>query len=152
MCACLGHLRSLAQVRCVYGPARPTRIDQVCQDVVGIFGNLLLGGLLRWCPSSRMTAVEAGSHIYWSAASQPTSEKKVGGCSPSSQASGAEAGVPPLSSQASIETMSLGGVGRFCGPSSRLATGRQSRTSWEEPCVFKCCVARGQPLQGLQVR
>ena len=35
----------------------------------------LLGWLLRWCPSSRITAVEARSHIYWSAASQPT---KVG--------------------------------------------------------------------------
>ena len=58
----------------------------------------LLGGLLRWCPSSRMTAVEAGSHIYWSVASPPTSEKKVGGSRPSSQVSTAEAGVSPLSS------------------------------------------------------
>ena len=55
----------------------------------------LLGWLLRWCPTSRMTALDAGSHTYWSAASQPTSEKTVGGCSLSSQASGTEAGVPP---------------------------------------------------------
>ena len=76
----------------------------------------LLGWLLRWCPSSRMTAVDAGSHTYWSAASQHTSEKTVGGCSLSSQASGTEAGVPPLFSQASIETLSLGESGVSADP------------------------------------
>ena len=95
----------------------------------------LLGWLLRWCPSSRMTAVEAGSHIYWSAASQPTSEKKVGGCSPSSQASGAEAGVPPLSSQASIETLSLGESGVSVAPPEACYRTAESHVLGRTVCV-----------------
>ena len=95
----------------------------------------LLGWLLRWCPSSRMTAVEAGSHIYWSAASQPTSEKKVGVCSPSSQASGAEAGVPPLSSQASIETLSLGESGVSVAPPEACYRTAESHVLGRTVCV-----------------
>ena len=95
----------------------------------------LLGGLLRWCPSSRMTAVEAGSHIYWSAASQPTSEKTVGGCSLSSQASGTEAGVPPLFSQARIETLSLGESGVCVAPpQGLLQDGRVARLGKNRVC------------------
>ena len=88
----------------------------------------LLGQVLRWCPSSRMTAVEAGSHIYWAAASQP---KKVVFFSPSSQASGAEAGVPPLSSQASIETLSLGESGGSADPPPGLLQAGREPRNWQ---------------------
>ena len=96
----------------------------------------LLGWLLRWCPSSRMTAVDAGSHTYWSAASQHTSEKTVGGCSLSSQASDTEAGVPPLFSQASIETLSLGESGVSADPPpGLLQDGRKQKNC---QCSLNC--------------
>jgi serine/threonine protein kinase len=95
----------------------------------------LLGWLLRWCPSSRMTAVDAGSHTYWSAASQHTSEKTVGGCSLSSQASGTEAGVPPLFSQASIETLSLGESGVSVAPPEACYRTAESHVLGRTVCV-----------------
>ena len=96
----------------------------------------MLEGLFRWCPSSRMTAVDAGSHTYWSAASQHTSEKTVGGCSLSSQASGTEAGVPPFSSQASIETLSLGESGVSADPPQGLLL--DDRKQQNSQCSLNC--------------
>ena len=55
--------------------------------------------------------------------------------SPSSQASGAEAGVPPLSSRASIETMSLGESGVSADPlQGLLQDGRVARLGKNRMC------------------